>query len=98
MVPVSRVLALVVPCLLVACGGGPSERAEQSEVGTTEQPSRPCSSDAGCPDTQTCVSGTCLPRCEPTAPACGGLQCCPPYRAQETGPLSQPYCAPICFG
>ncbi|MCE9669253.1 hypothetical protein LY474_15690 [Myxococcus stipitatus] len=98
MVSLTRIFTLAVPFLLMACGGGAPQTALEAEVGTTEQQSRPCTSDSGCPSTQTCVVGTCLPRCEPSAPACDGLQCCPPFQSREGGPLSQPYCAQICFG
>ena len=91
-----NLLAVAALCVsgLVGCGGTVEPESGDSLV-STGQELRACYDDGtmagACPSTETCVNGTCRPRCS-TNDTCGsGLKCCLGYMYQD-GSFMRPYC------
>lgn len=79
---------------LVGCGGT-LEAESEAQLESTEQELRAClynGTQAGsCPSTESCVNGTCRPKCSSSGTCASGQKCCPGYMYSD-GSLMYPYC------
>ncbi|HZI13056.1 MAG TPA: hypothetical protein VE153_21920 [Myxococcus sp.] len=94
----SMLKSLAVAVLLTSglAGCGPTEEPEsESSLADTEQSLRAClynGTQAGsCPSTESCVNGTCRPKCSSSGTCASGQKCCPGYMYSD-GSLMYPYC------
>lgn len=79
---------------LVGCGGA-LEAESEAPLASTDQELRAClynGTQAGtCPSTESCVNGTCRPKCSSSGTCASGQKCCPGYMYSD-GSLMYPYC------
>ncbi len=93
----SLAVAVLLASGLAGCGDTEAQEAQEPEVSLadTEQELRAClynGTQAGaCPSSESCVNGTCRPKCSSSGTCGSGQKCCPGYMYSD-GSLMYPYC------
>jgi hypothetical protein len=90
--------SLAVAALLIsglAGCGGTVEVESEAPLASSEQELRACLYDGtqagACPSSESCVNGTCRPKCSSSGTCGSGQKCCPGYMYSD-GSLMYPYC------